>query len=66
MDVDLERNLQSLVLEVHHSPSVVLISGLGHFAILFGKAMGAEVTAISHSPNKEQDAKKVYFVFCNC
>jgi len=39
--------------------AVVGIGGLGHFAIMFGKAMGAEVTAISHSPNKAEDAKKV-------
>ncbi|KAE8343329.1 hypothetical protein BDV24DRAFT_149926 [Aspergillus arachidicola] len=36
---------------------VVGIGGLGHFGILFAAAMGAEVYAISHSPNKEADAK---------
>jgi alcohol dehydrogenase (NADP+) len=30
---------------------------LGHFGILFAAALGAEVYAISHSPNKEADAK---------
>jgi alcohol dehydrogenase (NADP+) len=31
--------------------------GLGHFGILFAAALGADVYAISHSPNKEADAK---------
>jgi hypothetical protein len=39
--------------------AVVGIGGLGHFALMFGKAMGAEMTAISHSPSKAADAKKV-------
>ena len=30
---------------------------------MFGKAMGAEVTAISHSPKKQEDAKKVYWLY---
>ncbi|OOQ84665.1 NADP-dependent alcohol dehydrogenase 6 [Penicillium brasilianum] len=34
-----------------------MIGGLGHFGILFAAALGAEVYAISHSPNKEADAK---------
>lgn len=28
----------------------------GHFALIWAKALGAEVTAISHSPNKKEDA----------
>jgi hypothetical protein len=43
--------------------AVVGLGGLGHFAVLFGKAMGAEMTAISHSPKKEADAKKVSYLF---
>ena len=39
--------------------AVVGIGGLGHFALMFGKAMGAEMTAITHSPGKVSDAKKV-------
>jgi alcohol dehydrogenase (NADP+) len=35
------------------------IGGLGHYGILFAKAMGAEVTAISRSRDKEEDAKKL-------
>lgn len=38
---------------------VVGIGGLGHFAILFAKAMGANVTAISHSHKKDDDAKSL-------
>jgi uncharacterized zinc-type alcohol dehydrogenase-like protein len=32
------------------------IGGLGHLAISFAAAMGCEVTAFSHSPEKEEDA----------
>jgi alcohol dehydrogenase (NADP+) len=35
---------------------VVGIGGLGHFALLFAKALGANVTAISHSERKKEDA----------
>ncbi|PRP87209.1 zinc-binding alcohol dehydrogenase [Planoprotostelium fungivorum] len=38
---------------------VIGIGGLGHFALLFAKALGAEVTAISHSDHKREDAKKL-------
>jgi len=38
---------------------VVGLGGLGHYAVLFAKAMGAEVTVISHSHSKEEDAKKM-------
>ncbi|KII92544.1 hypothetical protein PLICRDRAFT_172621 [Plicaturopsis crispa FD-325 SS-3] len=38
---------------------VVGIGGLGHFAILFAAAMGAEVTAFSHSDSKKADATKM-------
>ena len=38
---------------------VVGIGGLGHFAVMFAAAMGAEVTAISHSHSKEEDARKM-------
>lgn len=30
--------------------------GLGHFGLIFAKALGAEVWAISHSPQKKDDA----------
>jgi D-arabinose 1-dehydrogenase-like Zn-dependent alcohol dehydrogenase len=36
---------------------VIGIGGLGHFAILFAKALGANVTAITHSERKVEDAK---------
>lgn len=38
---------------------VVGIGGLGHFALLFGKAMGADMVAISHSKSKKEDAEKM-------
>jgi len=38
---------------------VIGIGGLGHYAILFAKALGAEVYAFSHSHSKEADAKKM-------
>jgi hypothetical protein len=44
--------------------AVVGIGGLGHFALMFGKAMGAEMSAITHSPSKAADAKKVKISFC--
>lgn len=33
--------------------------GLGHFAVLWAKALGAEVTVLSHSPSKKDDALKM-------
>ncbi len=35
---------------------VMGLGGLGHLAVRFAKAMGAEVTVFSHSPNKSDDA----------
>ncbi|PWN91190.1 GroES-like protein [Acaromyces ingoldii] len=39
--------------------AVVGLGGLGHYAVLFAVAMGAEVTVISHSPKKKEDAFKM-------
>lgn len=39
--------------------AVVGLGGLGHYAVLFAAAMGAEVTVVSHSPKKKDDAKKL-------
>jgi len=36
---------------------VIGIGGLGHFAVMFAAALGANVTAISHTHSKESDAK---------
>jgi len=36
--------------------AVVGVGGLGHFGLMFAKALGAEVYAFSHSPNKKEDA----------
>ncbi|KAG8767432.1 NADP-dependent alcohol dehydrogenase [Ceratobasidium sp. 428] len=41
------------------------LGGLGHYAVMFAKALGAEVYVLSHSDHKEADAKKFgadYFV----
>ncbi|KZT11120.1 GroES-like protein [Laetiporus sulphureus 93-53] len=38
---------------------VLGIGGLGHYAVLFAKAMGAEVYAFTHSESKLEDAKKM-------
>lgn len=35
------------------------LGGLGHMAVKFGAALGAEVTILSTSPRKEADAKKL-------
>lgn len=37
----------------------VLSGGLGHFGLLFASALGAETYALSHSPRKEEDARKM-------
>jgi uncharacterized zinc-type alcohol dehydrogenase-like protein len=42
-----------------HKVGVVGLGGLGHMAVKIAKAMGAEVTIFSTSPNKAQDAKKL-------
>ena len=36
---------------------IIGIGGLGHYAIMFAKALGAEVYAFTHSPQKMDDAK---------
>jgi uncharacterized zinc-type alcohol dehydrogenase-like protein len=42
-----------------HKLAVLGMGGLGHMAVKFGVAFGAEVTVLSTSPAKEQDAKKL-------
>jgi uncharacterized zinc-type alcohol dehydrogenase-like protein len=42
-----------------HRLAVVGLGGLGHMAVKFGLAFGAEVTVISTSPNKEEAAKSL-------
>lgn len=42
-----------------HKVGVVGLGGLGHMAVKLAKAMGAEVTVFSTSPEKEADAKKL-------
>lgn len=42
-----------------HKLAVLGLGGLGHMAVKFGVAFGAEVTVLSTSPKKEEDAKKL-------
>ena len=42
-----------------HKLAVVGLGGLGHMAVKFGVAFGAEVTVLSTSPSKEKDAKEL-------
>lgn len=42
-----------------HKLAVLGLGGLGHMAVKFGIAFGAEVTVLSTSPSKEEDAKKL-------
>lgn len=39
--------------------AIVGMGGLGHFAVMWASALGAEVTVISHSPDKKDDALKL-------
>lgn len=39
--------------------AVVGLGGLGHFGVLWANALGADVTVISHSPHKKEDALKL-------
>ncbi|MBB6499882.1 NAD(P)-dependent alcohol dehydrogenase [Pedobacter cryoconitis] len=42
-----------------HKLAVLGLGGLGHMAVKFGVAFGAEVTVLSTSSKKEEDAKKL-------
>jgi uncharacterized zinc-type alcohol dehydrogenase-like protein len=42
-----------------HKLAVLGLGGLGHMAVKFGVAFGAEVTVLSTSPKKEEDAKRL-------
>lgn len=42
-----------------HKLAVLGLGGLGHMAVKFGLAFGAEVTVLSTSPKKEIDAKRL-------
>ena len=48
--------------------AILGIGGLGHFGLLWAKALGAEVTALSHTPSKKDEALKLgadHFVCTN-
>lgn len=38
---------------------IIGLGGLGHMGVKFAVALGADVTVFSHSPEKEEDAKKM-------
>jgi uncharacterized zinc-type alcohol dehydrogenase-like protein len=42
-----------------HKVGVVGLGGLGHMAVKFAASFGADVTVLSTSPNKEEDAKNL-------
>ena len=42
-----------------HKVGVMGLGGLGHMAVKFAVALGAEVTVLSGSPSKKEDAKKL-------
>lgn len=42
-----------------HKLAVLGLGGLGHMAVRFGAAFGAEVTVLSTSPDKEEDARRL-------
>lgn len=44
---------------VGHKVGVLGLGGLGHMAVKFAAAFGAEVTVLSRSPNKEPDARRL-------
>jgi alcohol dehydrogenase (NADP+) len=49
-----------------HKVAVLGLGGLGHMAVKFAVAFGAEVTVLSQSANKEEDAKRLgAHNFCN-
>jgi alcohol dehydrogenase (NADP+) len=48
--------------------AIIGLGGLGHFAVLWAVALGAEVYVLSHSPGKKDDALKMgakHFVVTN-
>lgn len=48
--------------------AIVGLGGLGHFAVLWAVALGAEVYVLSHTPDKKDDAMKMgakHFVVTN-
>jgi alcohol dehydrogenase (NADP+) len=42
-----------------HKVAVLGLGGLGHMAVKFAASFGAEITMLSSSPSKEEDAKKL-------
>lgn len=52
---------QELRLQFHAFQELIISTsgGLGHFGLLWASALGAEVYALSHSPDKKEDALKL-------
>lgn len=50
--------LRTYIKHPHMQVGILGIGGLGHLAVKFARAMGAEVTAFSTSPDKELEAKE--------
>lgn len=44
--------------------AIVGLGGLGHMGVKIARAMGADVTVLSHSPNKEADGKRMGATYC--
>jgi uncharacterized zinc-type alcohol dehydrogenase-like protein len=42
-----------------HKVAVIGLGGLGHMALKFAKALGAEVTLFTRTPNKEDEARRL-------
>lgn len=42
-----------------HKVAILGLGGLGHFAVMWTVALGAEATVISHTPSKRADAEKL-------
>lgn len=51
--------LRHFRIEVPQRIGIIGVGGLGHLAIQFAKALGYEVTAISSSPEKKEEAAKL-------
>ena len=51
--------LRNWKVEKGHKVAIVGLGGLGHMGVKFAVAFGAEVTVLSTSPSKEEDAKRL-------
>src|SRR6202020_780910 len=42
-----------------HKVAIIGLGGLGHMGLKFAKAMGADVTLFTRSPDKEEEARRL-------